>query len=275
MKHGSALIEDRLAGGPVAGVDGRPLSKRQFHRRDLGPQAGGAIRPDSGAVSPRPGGALAGSNDAQLGPALHDDGAGRSALGRRRGHLVRLRPGRGLWLADEHSRLGGADSRFRAAARGHAHDLRHALPSPLAPLGRRRRGDEHGVRQRKGETPHDALAVPPHRAGARLQPNVRHDRVSARRHAAVRRGLFAGRVSHPARRAAEVRAVPRRRPRSRTNGRRPSVATTARPTWGRCKTPGWLGSATALLLPRRSRPPPQRLSRCPWPTPGVRGPSRI
>ena len=134
--------------------------------------------------------------------------------------------------------------------RDHAHGLRDALPPPLAPLGRRGRGDQHGVPQRKGETPHDALAVPPHGAGDRLRQMFAMTEYPARRHAAVRRGLFAGRVSDPARRAAEVRAVPRRRPGvGPVVGGRPPALRRGRPG-DAAKHLAGLGSRR---LPRRAR----------------------
>ena len=79
-EHGSTSTEDRRAGGLAVGGDGQIALQRQFHRRDRRPEAGGALRPRGGASIARPGRPLAGSNDVQLGPALHDDRAGRPAL---------------------------------------------------------------------------------------------------------------------------------------------------------------------------------------------------
>ncbi len=72
-----------------------------------------------------------------------------------------------------------ADPRFGPAARNHPHDLRQPLPPAPAPLGRRRRRHQRRTRQRTQQTPADARPVPPHRPRHRLQPDVRHDRVSA------------------------------------------------------------------------------------------------
>ena len=145
---------------------GARLQSANYIVETADPRLGAADRPGGRAIPPRPGHRVAGPGDAQLGPALPDDGPGRAAPGGRRGHHVRLRPRRGVRLADDHSRVGRADLRFGAAARGHAHGVRHPFPPPTAALGRRGRGHQHGVPQREGEAPRHAACSSSARAGA-------------------------------------------------------------------------------------------------------------
>ena len=81
---------------------------------------------------------------------------------------------------------------------------------------------ERRARQREEQALADAQRVSPHRSRHPLQSDVRHDRVPARHHAAVRPGLLVGRVLDPNRRTAEIRGVSPRRhgPRRLVGGRR-------------------------------------------------------
>ena len=175
---GGCATTDRLAGGRAAGLDGRAATQRQLHRRDAQRQLRPPGGPDGRKISPRSGHRVARRGDAQLGAAVRDDRAGRRR--RRRRYHLRLRPRRSVRLEHVDPGFARADPRFRPAARDHPHDFRQPLPPAVAPLGRRGGRHQRRTCQRKEQAPPTARPVPPHRPGDRLQPDVRHDRLSAR-----------------------------------------------------------------------------------------------
>ena len=174
---------------------------------------------------------VAGPGDAHLGPAVpaQDHGAIQRL---RRGDFLRLRQRADPQHRHAHRGHSGSARGQRAAARGDAHGAGLLLPCSRAAVGRRGRigavGGRPGAQSARWARPAD----PGHAEPANpAEPAVPAHAVSARRHGAVRRGLFGdelpGRQEGPA-------GVPDVHPRRHEPGLGP-------------------GGASALQLPQRQR----------------------
>ncbi len=249
------LVPPRDGGGPAlfdpgdrrrrALLAGGQSADAQLHR--FGPDAGHrpADRPGGRAISPAIGRRMAGARDADLGRALPDHRASRRPPGSGRSDQLHVRAGRSLWLADDDPRLAGADSRFGLAARSDPHRSLPPIFAARSPAGPTKVPAPRSNTPASGRSSRRCSSTSCGPASRhRLQPDVCHEGVSARRHAPLLAGLFGGPL--PDRQGGKQKFLDFLADGMRDeNWSRAVKPATATPTWPCCKKPGSTGSDRA------------------------------